>query len=218
VDKISYDDYAFSIFFSAEFFVLIKKYSFKLFITISIFLVIYNIVNTVYFGARLYNDPRMLAQMWVLENVVPGSKIENYKNVPRWDMLVDNKYVIDKAPGISGRYKTYLDYFSNNQKVLESLQFFENENNNKLNWYTQSELSKRNPDYIAINSLGFSRFYSPNLKRLYPSLYTYYDDLLNERYNYKIVYDFTSKPTTSLFYPTYLESLDNRMVILKRKS
>ena len=87
----------------------------------------------------------------------------------------------------------------------------------KLQWYTIDQLIQRNPDYVAVGSLYFSRFYQPVFKQLYPDMNQFFESLLQQPAPYKIVFDRSSAPSPPLLYPREIDWVDNRIVVLKKQ-
>jgi hypothetical protein len=87
----------------------------------------------------------------------------------------------------------------------------------KIAWYSKERLMERKPDYLILDSLYYQRFIEPGIRRdLYPSMYEFFDSMLNERYAYRIVFDRESEQTPSWTYPQEIDFTHNRVTILAR--
>lgn len=193
--------------------------------TISIILSIiigYNVICSFYVGNRFLEAPRMVAQDWVQKNIPSLSSLERNPYTPRWNLLPGVHLKITNLPPIAGRGKLFeeilKDKFKNQPLLLIRFQKSEVKRDEKLNWYSQEELVKRNPDYISIDSLGYDRFLKEQtLIKLYPEINLFFKNLLSQQYPYKIIFDQESKKTPSWVYPQKIDFLQNRIVILARK-
>ena len=66
-----------------------------------------------------------------------------------------------------------------------------------------------------MNSLYYQRFTQPGIRRdLYPSMYQFFDSLLNEEFSYQIVFDHESKNVPAWVYPKDMDFTHNRVIIL----
>ncbi len=73
----------------------------------------------------------------------------------------------------------------------------------------------RKPEYIAVNSLYYDRFIDGPSGGHYPVIKQFFEDLLDEKYPYKIVFDEETKKYFPWLYPREIDFLRNRMTILK---
>ena len=97
-------------------------------------------------------------------------------------------------------------------KILEARDKVKN-----IKWYSPENLLKRNPQYIAINSLYYQRFLqNKNKARLYPELNQFFKNLIEEK-DYKIVFAQESNKYPSWIYSQNIDFLNNKMIILVRK-
>ena len=64
---------------------------------------------------------------------------------------------------------------------------------------------------------GVSAGYESIIETVYPSIAAYFEDLLDERYPYKIVFDQASRPMPIWTYPREIDFQSNRITILTRK-
>ena len=196
----------------------------KIIYIILILVVGYNIVCDYYVGSRFSNDPRMEAQVWVKENLQPGSSIEteSYSTnlmkggfCPSWNKIPGVQLNEINMPDFDGRNLLFREKFKSNNLILGTLDSVK-EDGKKASWYSFEQLLARRPDYIAINSLEYKGFINGDKGKYYPSIKTYFINLLEEKYPYKIVFDRTSYQGPWWVYPKDILFLDNRMTIFKR--
>ena len=178
-------------------------------------LISYNLVCSFYVGKRFAEDPRMQAQEWVKKNIPEGSSIESSQYTPKWNLLPGVNLQDERMPSVSGRRKRFEQMFSSDSWVIKEVKKRE-EDTTKTRWYLLKELMKRQPDYIAVNSKQYSRFFKNETASLYPSIKEFYSKLLNEEYPYKIVFDRASQSVSKWLYPQQLSFVDNRITILKK--
>jgi len=176
----------------------------------------YNLVSSFYVGKRFSEDPRMLAQEWVKENIPANSSIESTLYSPNWNKLSGVKLKDTKAPFVSGRERLFKQVFKDKPEILKLKNNQDKDLKEKLKWYSWEELTLRKPDYIAIDSLYYQRFFESK-QELYPSMYTYFKSLLTGEYPYKIVFDQESQVYPAWLYPQEIDSLHNRITIFARK-
>jgi 4-amino-4-deoxy-L-arabinose transferase-like glycosyltransferase len=178
------------------------------------FLITYNCISSFYVGKRFAEDPRMEAREWVIHHIPGGSYVEYTGYTFNWNKLPNVNLNHKSLPGISGRKKLFEEIFTNNPWLIEQVQ--RRERDNRKEWYALEELMKRQPDYIAVNSLYYDRFFSGKVAKLYPSIQNFFENLLKERYPYTIVFDQESQRSPSLLYPRQINFVDNRITILAR--
>ncbi len=177
-------------------------------------LLTYNIICSYYVGKRFNQDPRMAAQTWVKEEIKNGSSIESSHYVPNWIKLSGVNLNEERMPVISGRKKQFEEQFSNDAFVGEKLLEVEHEDHRE-DWYSREKLMTRKPEYIAVNSLYYDRFIDGPSGGHYPVIKQFFEDLLDEKYPYKIVFDEETKKYFPWLYPREIDFLRNRMTILK---
>jgi hypothetical protein len=201
---------------SGPFWNKLKKY--KTAITVvSIILISYNTACSLYVGKLFSEDPRMLAQLWVQENIRENSAIESTAYSPTWNKIPGVKVKAIQAPWISGRAKIFQQVFKERPEILNLKDNKQRESDRELQWYSRESLMKRNPDYIAINSQYYGRFIEGDKSSLYPSMNQFFQELLHQKYHYYIVFDKESEVAPSWVYPQKIDFLHNRMVILARE-
>ena len=187
-------------------------------IAVSILLVIlmsYNTVCSFYVGKRFAEDPRMIALEWVKENIPQNSSIEYTYYSPNWNKVPEMNFRGEIMPFIGGRKRVFKQQFQDNNWLVRKLETAEKESDDR--WYSLENLRKRNPEYISINSMYYSRFITGNAKELYPSVKQFFNDLINENYPYQIVFDRQPKTPPIWIYPQKINPIDTRTVILARK-
>jgi hypothetical protein len=187
---------------------------------------IYNCMCAWMVGQRFNDDPRLPAQLWILQNVRPGSAIESSAGSPHWSLLpelggkeVDVEHpdwehavgaaVIDlRMPVLTGRAERFRRIFPNEKWVG---QFAAERESDSGAWaYQEEELRRRHPDFVTLYS---SDLWSPN-----PALRKYYNDLLAQRYSYEIAFSGQSPAVPSWIYPRSIDFLPGRMVIFRRRN
>jgi Dolichyl-phosphate-mannose-protein mannosyltransferase len=179
-------------------------------------LIVYNSISSFMVGKRFAEDPRMVAQEWVRDNVRPGSSIESSRYVPRWNLVSGINIKDVRMPRVTGRRKLFEEVFQDDLFIVEQVRRREADAPEEQ-WFSITRLMERRPDYIAVNSTYYARFLHENVGEFYPSVAQFFRDLLGEQYPYKIVFDQASRPSPSLLYPRAIDLIDNRMVILARK-
>ncbi|NEP02310.1 MAG: hypothetical protein F6K58_27365 [Symploca sp. SIO2E9] len=177
----------------------------------------YNVACSFYVGKRFSEDPRMVAQEWVKENIPENSYIESSGYTPKWNKIPGVKLRQKNLPFIDGRRRLFEQLFKDNPEILKELKGEATKENLIIaQWYSLEQLRKRRPDYIAIDSLYYQRFLESK-SDLYPSMNQFFQDLLNEKYPYKIVFDQESKVPPAWVYPQQIDFLHNRIIIFARK-
>ncbi len=205
----------FFIMLSAPFWNYMKEYKVILPIILAS-IITYNLVCSFYVGNRLLGDPRLVAEVWVKDNIPDYSYIESDIYIPSWSFIKQGKLREVWTPFVSGRERLFAKVFSGNILITgtEEDRLHEDE---MVAWYSLEKLKNRKPDFLAIDSLYYRRFTEPGIKRdLYPSMNQYFQDLLNENYPYKIVFEKSSKVPPFWIYPKYIDFLDNKITILRR--
>jgi hypothetical protein len=173
----------------------------------------YNFVSSYYVGKRFLDDPRMEAQVWVMNNVPAGSSIESSSYVPDWNLLGGVEIQDTRMPFISGRRKVFEENFQENIWVERSIEGIEVESEELLAWYSTEELLKRKPDYVAVNSLYYNRYLdNPN----YPTLGEFFTFLLQEKSCYQIRFHRETETVPFWIYPKEIDTLANTMTILEK--
>lgn len=186
---------------------------------------IYNCICSYFVGQRFNDDPRLPAQLWILQYAKPGTVIESSPGSPHWSLLpelgakeVDVNHpaweqtigaaVIDlRMPVLTGRADLFRRTFPNEKWVG---QFAAKQEPDSGAWaYRAEELLRRNPDFVTL--------YSPDLGSPNNALHKYYNDLLAQRYPYEIAFMGKSPSIPSWIYPRDIDFLVGRMTIFRRK-
>ncbi len=139
-------------------------------------------------------NSKVLFQKWAKFNLKPSTLI--YKS-PFVYLPIDN--ITKNINHINMRYfggraRNQLKYAKeNNNKYLENLMIKEVEREKILinGSYATKALSRVNPDYVIISSAHYNRFL--DVKRGYPKVKGFFEKLINEKLNYKILKMFHSE-------------------------
>ena len=187
-------------------------------------ILIYNCLCSYLVGKRFNDDPRLKAQLWMVENVPRGSVIESSGTSPRWSKLPNfDAHEIDLArpdqsiapakditdlrlPHVPGRLELFRKVFPEWVQPLIA----ENEKNRDQGVFTAAALEKRNPDYISIYSVDY-HVPSETVRR-------YYGDLLAEKFPYASTFDAATPREPAWIYPRTIDHLRGRITILQRKA
>jgi Dolichyl-phosphate-mannose-protein mannosyltransferase len=184
----------------------------------------YNCLCSYLVGKRFNNDPRMQAQLWMVNNVPRGSVIESSGTCPHWSKLPNfdaseinlgrpdrssppARDITDlRLPLMPGRVELFRKVFPEWVQPLVA----EKEGNPDQGLFTAAALEKRNPKYITIYSLDY-RVPGEMVRR-------YYGDLLTGKFPYVIVFDANTPRAPKWIYPRTIDHLRGRITILQRKS
>jgi hypothetical protein len=188
-----------------------KRWTPFLVIMIGSLLVFYNLFCVYEINSRFVNDPRMGAYTWLENNVANYSKIEASVNLPFVNQKFNKTIIVTEIPYIVERSKSFQKLFVNQSIVQNLIPYIDGIYEDT--WFTLDNLYARNPDYILLNSGQFEE----NMIS-YPNVTEYYRKLLNEETKYVIVYDKKTPGVPNWCYPEYVDSLFNRMVILKKRN
>lgn len=181
-------------------------------------ILIYNTVCSSYAIKQFSKDPRMQAEVWVKNNIPENSFVESDIFTPSWNDISGVNLKVTTMPFVNARERLFDYLFPNNSLIVSSKEDIQR-TNTMIDWFSLKNLLKRNPDYIAIDSLYYERFIEPSIKRdLYPSIYKFFEDLLQEKYPYQIVFDKQNQFPPIWVYPRHIDFLQNRIVILAKKT
>lgn len=136
----------------------------KIFTSILGFVLLYSLAYCIAADCMFVGDSRYSASKWLEDNTLPGDTIEVY----------DKRY---NPPIPEGRlvYKPETDGFENLSEIMEYDSFL-------------YRLKERQPDYIVLSSLYYERYLvDPSA---YPARTVYFEDLLYERGDYRIISSF----------------------------
>jgi hypothetical protein len=174
----------------------------------------YSLIASLWVGRRFAMDPRMAAQSWLSSHAAPGSVIESSPYSPRWNLYPSLNVQDIRMPRLSGRGRLFAQVFADNPDMLEMVR--RRSTDGGIGWYEARALASRRPDFIALDSLFYDRFFQPPFHALYPEVSTYLRDLLNGELGYDVVFEQSSHEPPMCLYPRRLDIVDNRIVILKR--
>ncbi|HWN65956.1 MAG TPA: glycosyltransferase family 39 protein [Candidatus Binatus sp.] len=188
-------------------------------------ILIYNCACSYYVGRRFNDDPRMPAQVWMEANVKAGSRIESSAGSPHWRTLprldavevevgkppgkeIPPGKVVDlRMPRPNGRAVLFERVFKGNRWVEGQAAAHEGSYDEQL--FSVKELLARNPDFVTIGS-GDYQVPSETAK-------SYYHNLMQEKFPYRVVYDRQSPPVPQWIYPRVIDDLQDRTILLVRK-
>lgn len=177
-------------------------------------LIAYGMVNSVYVGERFKQDPRMDALYdWAEANLEPGARVEYTYYSIGWQHLPERRIEPRRTPLLSGR-RRMLQEVADAKGVGDLLKFYEGDD--PIAFFTEEALNARRPDYFATNALYFQNFIDGPYAKHYPEIQTFFTGLLNEEYSYRLVFDRESERVPWWAYPSRIDFLENRMVVLKR--
>jgi hypothetical protein len=201
---------------SGPFWNMLKPYTIAL--SVLLFgLVSYNLVCCFYVGKRFLEDPRISAETWVRGNIPQNSSIESDIYSPGWNEIRGVQLRETTMPFVSGRERLFERLFKGNSYVVGS-DTYKRRVDEMVRWYSLEELTKRNPDFLAIDSLYYRRFIEQGIRReLYPSMAEFYQTLIEQRSPYEVVFDRESEAVPAWIYPHDIDFLHNRITILARK-
>ena len=151
----------------------------------------------------------MAAQTWVSTHIPEGSSIESSKLCPDWNKLSGVSLRELPPPNINERGLLFKKIFGNNQWVMSQL--LKKEGQVDEDDFTLAGLQKRNPDYVAADSISYESLGDQHIK-------AYYADLFAGRYPYDIVFDLQSPPFPDWVYPRSIDFLQNRITILQKRA
>jgi 4-amino-4-deoxy-L-arabinose transferase-like glycosyltransferase len=176
----------------------------------------YNAVSSFYVGKRFTEDPRMQAQAWVQANIPAKSVVESSAYTPNWNALQGVEIEDIRMPFITGRRKLFEETFKDDPWMLSMVrqrEGTEQQEQEKLQWYSIDALAKRQPDYIIAGSLYYNRFSQDAFAQLYPSVKQFFSDLPQVS-SYKVGFDRASEKSPFWAYPRDIDWVDNRITIL----
>jgi hypothetical protein len=185
-------------------------------------ILIYNCVCSYYVGRRFNDDPRMPAQVWMEANVKAGSRIESSAGSPHWRTLPGLDAVevqVGKPPGKEippGKVVDLRMPHPNGRAIL-----FERYSRETGGWKgkrqpmkgtTTSNCSASKNCSRGIQTIDSSVYQVPN-----ETAKSYYHNLMQEKFPYRVVYDRQSPPVSQWIYPRVIDDLQDRTILLVRK-
>lgn len=187
-----------------------------LFTSVLVSLIGYNLICSSYVGWRFLDDPRLRAETWIKENMQVGSTVEKDMYSPTWMYLPEVRADVTVMPFVTGRERLFEVLFPNNV-FINGTEADQKKADQDVAWFTEPELYQRHPDYVVIDSLYYQRFMDSGIRRdLYPSMYEYFDSLLQNKYAYHIVFDQESHDVPGWVYPKDIDFTHNRVTIFAR--
>ena len=173
----------------------------------------YGLACSVWVDFRFMADPRMSALRWLPTIISRDATIESSAYAPIWQGPEGIELRNIRMPSIKGRVRMFEQILADRPEIAERERSMDSED---LSWFSASALRRRDPDFIAVSSLYYGRYFSLPYSELYPEMRTYFDDLLAEKLGYEIVFDQACCEAPELVYPREIKFVDNRFVILKR--
>lgn len=177
---------------------------------------LYGAIASVWVGYRFAHDPRMSAQAWVAGNVARGATIESTYYSPRWNRYPGIDVTDSRMPGIFGRRHRIAEQLPAGSRIRQMVE--ERESETGMEWFAEGALDRRRPDYVALNSLYYDRFLTPDGEQAYPAIASYVRRLLAGELGYRIAFDRSAGTSPAWLYPQEIVFVDNRMVLLERLS
>jgi hypothetical protein len=177
-------------------------------------LLVYNAASSAVVGWRFANDPRMMARLWMRENLPTDAVVEYSPYAPRPQLIDGAGFAGVRMPMVSGRMQIFNDLLADNVWVRENIDRIEQSG---ADWYAPESLARRAPDAVVVDSLYYGRFLGDGAAgKSYSEIKEFFADLLEERLRYHIIFDRTSPEAPVWAYPRQIDNLDNRIVILER--
>ncbi len=164
---------------------------------------VYNCICSFYVGIRFEDDPRMAAQTWVRTHLARGTSIESAA-CPDWNRLPDVDLDMRKGPRIDTRGPMFTRMFGDNQWIMDKV----TKPKSTAADFTLEALQKRNPEYMAVACDPSGAGTGPDVE--------FYNNLLEGRFPYAIVFDLQWPPIPDFIYPKYIDLFGNRITILHR--
>ena len=87
----------------------------------------------------------------------------------------------------------------------------------RANFYTLDEFKKINPDFIILNSKFIGRFTYGEGAKTYPKIANFFENLLDEKYPYKKIFDKQTSKVPYYIYPQKIHMLANRVIVFRSK-
>ena len=149
-----------------------------------------------------------------MNNVPDGATIESSSgHVPRWERLPGVNVRHIAAPQLSPRARSFKQLLADNPLAADRIKDIEPDNSA---WYSVNKLLQRDPDYVAINSLFYHEFMSGQAAQNFPEVVQFYNDLLNEKTPYRIIFDRETEPAPWWAYPKDMDFLKSHITIFER--
>lgn len=168
----------------------------------------YNLLCSSLLDLRFLSDPRLEAQVFVMREFPRNATIEN-SYAPRWQFLPGLKVRVHEMPNATGRSGLFTKIFPSSNVIHKGIEKFES-TKYSADTFTPEGLARRNPDYVAFSNQVFDFTGDETAQR-------FYSGLESEKLGYKKVFEQTCMPRVPWTYPTCIDFLVDRMIILKRK-
>jgi hypothetical protein len=160
----------------------------------------------------------MEAQLWAVKNIPAGATLVQTPYVPRWENWPGIHFKVESTPMVSGRRRLFESKLRDRKYVLEYLNATE-VNDDKVDWYSLEKLEEFKADFIAVDSLYYERFLGTEIGELYPSIRSFFTELLAENYPYTIVFERKSNSYSPYLYPPRIKPVEeNRIVVLAKRN
>lgn len=169
----------------------------------------YNVFCSFVLDLRFLSDPRLKAQKFAIREFPANSTIEN-SYAPSWQLLPGLKVRVHEMPNATGRSEVFSKIFGSNNVITKGIEKFDPANYSK-DTFTATGLAKRNPDYVAYSNQVFQFSGDNDAQRFYAALD-------RGELGYKKIFECVWMPRVPWTYPTEVDFLADRMVILKRDS
>jgi len=195
-----------------------KKFRFGYIFLIIFFL--YNFWFAINQVVAFTNETKIVVQEYLRENIPPEARIEvnyapvfsraegftnisvigpNFRQLTKWE---------DFQRSDLFRFLRETYYKVSGQK-MGPIQFLSEQVESNIEQFTPDALAERNPDYLILSSAGYQVYF--DYPQAYPSLTNYYDNLINQKTDYKIIKKFPQKKFT----PTWTNP---EIIILKKQN
>lgn len=163
------------------------------------------------------NETKILVQDYIKKNIPLEAKIEvNYGPVFSQDedfnisVIGPNFRQITKWEDFqrSALFKFLREtYYKLSGQQMGPIQFLSEQVESNIEQFTMGALAERNPDYLILSSAGYQVYF--DYPQAYPVLTDYYDNLISQATDYKIIKEFPKKKFT----PTWTNP---EIIILKK--
>lgn len=161
----------------------------------------YNAVCAWMVGGLFRNDPRMLALRWADENMT--GVVESSTSSPQWNEIQKRKIKVVEIPSGVERRLLFEEMFAADESMLAEVNRFED--GTSVDWFTAEARRKRNPRFVAWNSMDVESLVRHE-----------YDALSQPDSGYRVVFDASSPERPGWAYPKSADFLINRMTIWER--
>ncbi|HEY5792210.1 MAG TPA: hypothetical protein VIS74_02865, partial [Chthoniobacterales bacterium] len=147
------------------------------------------------------------AQLWALAHFPQGAKVEN-SYAPSWKRLGKLKITEERLPAATGRAELFKKMLGKDSAAIQE-GITRHETGDLGDTFTLEALRRRNPDFVAYSTQVFEFSGSDEAQRFYGAL----DAGVA---GYGKVFEAASRPAAAWSYPSELDFIPARMVILER--